>query len=864
MSKSQNRSRRWAQFVALESRQLLAASFGEAVWRIDGTKRADHISIVQDGADPTLLQLRLNGEVVQRARLGRLQTIWVDGHRGNDRIDVQVPASFGRQIKVRLDGASGNDTLVGGATVDELRGGEGDDLLLGRGRNDLLDGGAGADDLSGDDGSDLLVGSTGNDKLAGGTGMDTLRGAGGDDSLAGGADGDKLFGERGRDQLDGGAGRDRLDGGSGRDAVRFSKRRDIAFGPADERTETLAQPALHRIADDLAKAAVERSVQVNQYYFGKKVADARYWYRGILNTYTDTAIVRTAALSFDGAGSVSGSRTVSQTNVQEAGVDEADRVETDGSYLYSIDSDELVITDVRNPDDMKIVSRTTIDGSVSGIYLLPGGKVAVVSQSGGFAWWGWRGGRFALSTIADVDQSAEPQVAITTFDVSDASDPTVTNTTTLDGSLQSSRVIDGRLYVVLRNQLDTVPIETVGTDADKRYETEAEFRARITSLGEAVLPSFTSVSGGRTVTGDLMSDATTFAAPGQSAGAYATVVGIDLAAPENGPFASTSVESAWVNTTYASGNSIYLAGTSWNEAGISQQTSIAKFSLAGGAITLDATGSVAGTANNSFNFDESGDTLRVSTTTWDNDTTTNAVTILRDTGDTLEKIGAVEGLAPTESIFATRFIDDKCYLVTFRQTDPLYVIDLSDPTKPTVEGELKVPGRSTYLHPLGDDLLFGVGQEADDTGRRTGQLKLQLFDVRDASNPRELDVQYIGEANAGWSTSMAEENHLAFQYFADVGVVALPTSDNGKTVMSLLSVNRTEGISLVGSFGETGASNWWSGGADLRPVRIDGAVFAVDENHIVSATLADATELDTVTINEVEETPVPTWSLTGD
>jgi uncharacterized secreted protein with C-terminal beta-propeller domain len=844
----------WASFVALESRQLLAASFGGELWKIVGTNRDDRISVVQDGRDPSLLLLRVNGEAKQRARVGKLTTIWIDGRRGDDRLDVQVPAQYAKQIRVRLDGSAGNDTLVGGATADELRGGTGDDVLLGRGRNDVLDGGAGADDLSGDDGADSLIGSQGHDKLSGGPGMDTLRGSGGDDSLAGGADGDKLFGEKGRDQLDGGAGRDRLDGGSGVDSVRYTKKRDEVRGPVGERREGASASSLERVASGLAQSAVEYNVESNRWYFGKPVAEVgnRGWYSVYRNSFGDSVVLRTASLAFDSRSVVSGTSAsvVSETNVQEVGVDEADTVETDGQHIYSLDGDELIVTDVRDPRDLKIVSRTALAGSVSGIYLLPGGKLTVVSQTGGFAVWGWRSARLAITDeVAADQQSTGPQVTITTYDVSEAAAPSVTNVTTLDGSLQSSRVVDGRMYVVLRNQLETVPVEAVGSGADARYETEGEFRTRIASLGDAVLPGFTSVTGDRTISGEMMSDATTFAgAQANTDGSYATVVGIDLAAPENGPFASTSVETRWVTTTYASKDSIYLAGTNWDGAAGTHRTSIAKFSLAGGAITLDATGTVAGRAESSFNFDESGDTLRVSTTYTANGTSENAVTILRDVGDTLEQIGQVDGLAPTERIFATRYIDDRCYLVTFRQTDPLFVIDLSDPTKPTVEGELKVPGRSTYLHPLADDLLFGVGQEFDETGFRTGQLKLQLFDVRDASNPRELDVQYVGEEQS-YSMSNAENDHHAFQFFADAGVIALPTTQRGETVMSLFKVDREAGIEAVGDFGA--APGWWW--TDMKPVRINGTVFAVDANHVASATLDEGKSLDAVTINEESE-----------
>ena len=112
--------------------------------------------------------------------------------------------------------------------------------------------------------------------------------------------------------------------------------------------------------------------------------------------------------------------------------------------------------------------------------------------------------------------------------------------------------------------------------------------------------------------------------------------------------------------------------------------------------------------------------MRVATTASDPASTQSYVTVLTDDGKALTTIGQVDGLGKGERIYAVRFIDTVGYVVTFRQTDPLYTIDLSDPTKPRVVGELKITGYSAYLHPIGDGLLMGVGQDATDQGRRLG------------------------------------------------------------------------------------------------------------------------------------------------
>jgi len=145
------------------------------------------------------------------------------------------------------------------------------------------------------------------------------------------------------------------------------------------------------------------------------------------------------------------------------------------------------------------------------------------------------------------------------------------------------------------------------------------------------------------------------------------------------------------------------------------------------------------------------------------------VWVLRPDGTELVTVGSVGGLGQTEQIYAVRFLGTQAYVVTFRQTDPLYVIDLSDPTHPAVTGELKIPGYSAYLHPVGEGLLLGVGQDADLDGRTQGT-KLSLFDVSDPSDPREISSLPIG----GYSE--AEWDHKAFLFWPEDGTIVIPVS----------------------------------------------------------------------------------------
>lgn len=156
----------------------------------------------------------------------------------------------------------------------------------------------------------------------------------------------------------------------------------------------------------------------------------------------------------------------------------------------------------------------------------------------------------------------------------------------------------------------------------------------------------------------------------------------------------------------------------------------------------------------------------------DPDVDANNIFVLERNGLELELVGEVRGLAPTEQIFAIRFMGDRAYMVTFRQVDPLFTIDLSDPTSPQVLGELHITGFSNYLHPVGEDHLIGLGQEADMNGRVQG-LHLQLFDVSDMTNPERIHHLVF---DSSWSYSEAQHNPHAITYWDDQGLLALPVT----------------------------------------------------------------------------------------
>jgi uncharacterized secreted protein with C-terminal beta-propeller domain len=242
-----------------------------------------------------------------------------------------------------------------------------------------------------------------------------------------------------------------------------------------------------------------------------------------------------------------------------------------------------------------------------------------------------------------------------------------------------------------------------------------------------------------------------------------SVFTVDALDPRPGP-AATIVGAG--ETVYASAESLYVSTSRW-EPSAEVTTDIHKFAIADEVrTTYVASGRIKGRLLNSFSLSEHAGDLRVATT--DDAIAESSVVVLRQKDGALEQVGAVGGLGKTERIYAVRFLGDRGYVVTFRQTDPLYVLDLAEPTAPVVTGELKIPGYSAYLHPIGDDRLLGIGQDATDQGRVQG-VQVSLFDVADPADPRR-----IANATLPQSSSEAEFDHHAFLWWAKTRLTVVP------------------------------------------------------------------------------------------
>lgn len=842
-------------FEQLEQRFLLSGN--TAIWHVKGDRAGspadDTIVIEVNSNDATQLQATVNGIVIGTRQITNIGGIEIDGGAGNDDISIDLGVD-NENIEVTLLGGAGDDTLNGGAGNDDLIGGGGNDQLDGGMGDDSLFGGPGNDQLAGDEGNDDLLGQLGNDTIAGGLGDDTLSGSAGKDQLSGGFGDDSIKGGDNSDTLRGGDGADTLAGNAGHDTVFREKLDHWKYDRFDVSKNDRRTNPLKKVDDttQLKQRLIDAAMQEWQWALGQPAYP--WWGYGCTEVCLYAAMASndsTAGTPLTRAPSEAPSH--SNTNTQEVGVDEADLVKTDGDFIYLIQNNDLIIMDAWPADQTHIVSRTPIvtDGWASGIYL-NGDTVTVISQvwqSGQYQWptdlalnvdttvaptgnptgaavvdglsvvlndsigrfWGgpWWGGWWS-----------KPQTKITTLNVADRSAPTIVNTTTLDGSLDSSREIGTRVYLVLDNNIQA-PRPDIIKNADETtyiYESKDSYLARLQALSvDDLLPKFTTTGPDGTTTiatGTLADPSNLYIAnDADNIQNMFSVVLIDAADANPEPKSETSVL-GFGGTVYASTDNLYVASQRW-DAPMGNwwqgdlETDIYKFSLGTDSIGLEGVGEVPGYAINSFSMSENGADFRIATTT-QTDGLSNNVFVLRDTGDTLDIVGGITGLAFSERIYSARFMADRLYLTTFRQVDPLFTIDLSDPTNPTVAGVLEIPGYSAYLHPIDNNFVLGLGRDADENGHVFG-LQVSLFDVSDLHNPKLVSTYKFSNLTkdpggnewwTNWTSSPAEWDQHAFSYFPDQQVLAVPVLDygwwNGNATLQILKVDTTTGFTKLG------------------------------------------------------------------
>jgi uncharacterized secreted protein with C-terminal beta-propeller domain len=468
----------------------------------------------------------------------------------------------------------------------------------------------------------------------------------------------------------------------------------------------------------------------------------------------------------------------SRTNVQVQGVDEADLIKTDGQYVYQVNNRRVIVAKAYPANAMEVTSiinfsdqsfwpkelyldekHLVVIGSTQGYYSMPMPRPLPESE--------------ATSEIVLDDGSAKllpgyrpwrSTVKAIVYDVTDKKNLKQLREFELEGHYISSRKIGPALYLAVNKHLDYYLIQQGAAD---------------------VAPLFRDSAGKDEFVPVDFEDICYF--PGSIEPNYLLIGALNLEKPEQ-PLAISAFLGAGQNI-YASINNLYIAVTKYEFEDVSgtpgtriwpgpiarENTAVYKFALASGQAAFKGQGSVPGRILNQFAMDEHKGHLRIATTAgdmWRTDefTSKNNVYILNHS---MNLTGKIEDIAPGERIYSVRFMGDRGYLVTFKTVDPLFVIDLKDPAKPAILGELKIPGYSDYLHPYDEHHLIGFGKDAVEINGIAYYLgmKLALFDVSDVHNPVEKYVEMIGDRG---THSDVLHNHKALLFSKEKNLLAFP------------------------------------------------------------------------------------------
>lgn len=468
----------------------------------------------------------------------------------------------------------------------------------------------------------------------------------------------------------------------------------------------------------------------------------------------------------------------SKTNVQVEGIDEADIVKTDGAYLYIFNTVRNEIYIVK-ADGANMERTATIHveekryGSGREMYLSDGRLVLVTSR--------WceetEDGKAGTGLTLRYDTGKEV-TGLLTYDISDRYAPELVSALEQDGSLTASRFADGMVYLVTsygNRWRGAYDLYDVWIDAEEDCENTPFGREK---EEEELLYRSIPQAGGERISPDCI-----YISEEPDSEEFLVLTALSPQEPQR--FSDTKSILAGGRQCYVSSSYIYVGSSRWLTKEIPyDRTELYRFSYDGGVITPAGQVTVKGTLNNQFSMDEYNGYLRIVTTVneysmdnegyyaWFSRKESNALYIY---DKELQLTGSIENLAPDEHIESARLMGDTGYFVTFRRTDPLFSVDLSNPAKPEILGELKIPGFSEYLHPYGENLLLGIGYHADEkTGLTTG-LKLSMFDVSDPSDVKEIHKIVLEE----FYRTAVSDTHKAALVDAEKNIIGIPARGNG-------------------------------------------------------------------------------------
>ena len=695
----------------------------------------------------------------------------------------------------------------------------------------------------------------------------------------------------------------------------------------DVAKRSIGSPNLEIFSDcDELEIALKQSIEEEARTSLLQAVDEVYYWGGGMWLEGD------AEMAMDDAGSATSSTPppttrqegvdYSGTNNQEQGVDEADFVKTNGYNIFFVDNGVLHIMDVPEFGEIEHASTTDIQGSPVAMMLNEDNLVVVSTVSNwnidyddplqeamGWSddWYGWRTNTLTKFTV---------------FDISNSSSPEINRELYIEGYYMTAREVAGTVRTVTHTWMNIPDLRTWISYPDDYWtvdysEEERRNMREVAALEamehnqqvmsdislEDILPQVHERIGSEIIThhmdGDDCSD---FAAPEDALNrGYTSIFTIDLISEEL-DFEADHIVGNWP-LVYSSQDTLIITENAWDwwwfwgHDDLMESTNIHTFDISQpGETTYAGSGRVDGTILDQFSISEYEGVVRVATTTgqwgrwWmenpapmENHVITLSHALDVDTGKTrLLEMGRVDGIAYNETIWSARFVEDRAYIVTFENMDPLWTIDLSNPTSPTIMGELKVPGVSTYIHPLSDDaiLTIGLGPADEETGLGLdwSNTRLSLFNVSNFSDPQEtqtLSLSPVEDPTDGWTWAWSEATweHKAFQYWAPKGMLAVPLNtyrydyyydEDGHYhyeydwVSKLMIVNITEeGMELHGEvdhsqFYDTEEYHWWSSYNIRRSIFMGDYIYAISHAGVTVTHLDTLEEVDALQLVQVE------------
>ncbi len=619
------------------------------------------------------------------------------------------------------------------------------------------------------------------------------------------------------------------------------------------------------------------------------------WWGGWIGGFSNDA--RAEATAGAAPPKQSGPVDYTQTNNQVAGVDEADFVKNDGTRIFALSGNTLHAAKSWPATELGIQGTLEIEGYPREMFLEGTGKAVVFSSI--YTWYPLSNAGGVQCLGLNCGYHYANTVKVTEVDVSDMTNLRVTREVYLPGHYESARKIASSVRLVLSDDFNFPPgfkwspEWTEGLWNDKaalraaydRVIAQNETLIRSQTLAEWVPAARIKANGNTTIVPHACDAFSRVNAPTRLG--QVSVVTLDLAAAS---VARTSIL-AEPGEIYASHNNLYVATRHWwwwPQPGQRDTTYVHKFDITQpGNAVYAASGVVAGHIVDQFSMDEAtSGHFRVVTTIntrvpdtqnpgnwWGTMSTVNRLSVLGENQGFLDVVGQSPDLAEGERVMSSRMIGDKGFVVTFRQVDPLFTFDLSDPTNPRKLGELKIPGFSTYIHPLDENHLLTIGTYVpEDQNWQAQALQLAIFDVTDMTNPRQTHTQLVGTAY-GWSE--AQREHKAFNYFAAKKLLAIPFSDwnnnfNGsndywsyfRSELKVYGVDPITGFTAKGAISlrdmyqvqnSYGWTYYWEPSV-RRSVMADDFVYAISDSGIRVANIANlAAPIQTARFNRYTE-----------